>query len=114
MVERSDPAAGDPPAGWTALIRGPHGLTVVRPVGSATDGRWRALYSGDTAHGLDVPGMLSALLGPLAAAGISVFVISTYEADLVLVPEAELGAATDALSAAGHRVHVPSDAGDQR
>ena len=59
---------------------------------------------GDTAHGLDLPGMLAALLEPLAAAAVPVFVASTFHADLVLVPESDTGRAVEALRAAGHTV----------
>jgi hypothetical protein len=94
------------PAGeWLVLVRAPEGLTVVRPArpedGQGTE-RWSAFYGGDTAHGLDVPGMLAALLTPLAAGQIPVFVASTVHADLVLVPATMVPAAIDALQAAGH------------
>ena len=103
------PAAVAPPNGWIAQVRAPEGLTVVREVvehenGDGAPGLWRALYGGDTAHGLDLPGMLAALLQPLAAAAVPVFVASTYHADLVLVPEADAERAVEALRAAGHTV----------
>jgi hypothetical protein len=94
------------PAGeWLALVRAPEGLTVVRPAGAGDDQgteRWSVLYGGDTAHGLDVPGMLAALLTPLAAGHVPVFVASTFHADLVLVPSAMVPVAIAALQAAGH------------
>lgn len=96
------------PAGeWLAVARAPEGLNVVRPARTEDDQdteRWSALYGGDTAHGLDAPGMLAALLTPLAANEIPVFVASTFHADLVLVPAAMASAATAALQAAGHVV----------
>ena len=102
--------AGDvqaPPGEWLALVRAPEGLTVVRPArpedGQGTE-RWSALYGGDTAHGLDAPGMLAALLTPLAAGQVPVFVASAFHADLVLVPSAKVPAAIAALQAAGHVV----------
>jgi hypothetical protein len=49
-------------------------------------------------------GVLQAFLTPLAAAGISIFALSTYDTDWVLVPSAQLGQAIDALTAAGHEV----------
>ncbi|HET6192304.1 MAG TPA: ACT domain-containing protein [Trebonia sp.] len=62
-----------------------------------------AHLSGDPrAPRLDVPGMLAALLTPLAAGQIPVFVASTFHADLVLVPATVVPAAIDALQAAGH------------
>ena len=94
------------PAGeWLALVRAPEGLTVVRPARTGDDQgtqRWSALYGGDTAHGLDAPGMLAALLTPLAAGQVPVFVASTFHADLVLVPSAMVPVAIAALRAAGH------------
>ncbi|WP_194819609.1 ACT domain-containing protein [Nocardia sp. XZ_19_385] len=90
---------------WIALVRAPEGLTVVRDAPPWVDAeKWVGFYGGGSAHGLDVPGMLAALVGPLAEAKISVFVASTFHADLVLVPETKLEAATAVLEAAGHRV----------
>ncbi|MEU8804666.1 ACT domain-containing protein [Spirillospora sp. NPDC048819] len=89
---------------WIALIRAPEGLTVIRDASPFTETeRWVGFY-GDAGHGLDVPGMLAAIVSPLAGAGISVFAASTYHADLVLVPEHRLKEATAALRDAGHRV----------
>lgn len=90
---------------WLALVRAPEGLTVVRPARPEDEPggeRWSALYGGDTAHALDAPGMLAALLTPLAANEIPVFVASTFHADLVLVPAAMASTAIAALRAAGH------------
>ena len=90
---------------WIALVRAPEGLTVIRedwPTGSGD--RWIGLYGGGTAHDLDVPGMLAALVGPLAEAAIPVFVASTFHADLVLVPEPRIKEAVAVLEEAGHRV----------
>lgn len=80
-------------------------FTVVRPARPGDDQgaeRWSAFYGGDTAHGLDAPGLLAALLTPLAADGVPVFVASTFHADLVLVPAAVLPTAIAALQSAGH------------
>ncbi|MFI6322201.1 ACT domain-containing protein [Nonomuraea sp. NPDC050556] len=88
---------------WIALVRAPEGLTVVRetwPTGSGE--RWIGLYG--SAHDLAATGMLAAIITPLAEAEISVFVASTYHADLVLVPEHRIKEAVTALEQAGHRV----------
>jgi hypothetical protein len=101
------PAAVAPPNGWIAQVRAPEGLTVIREVvdhGAEKAELWTALYGGESAHGLDLPGMLAALLEPLAEAGVPVFVASTYHADLVFVPEHDAARAVEALRAAGHRV----------
>jgi hypothetical protein len=49
-------------------------------------------------------GILASLASPLARTGISIFAISTYETDYLLVPEHNLEAAISALSSAGHAV----------
>lgn len=96
---------------WVALVRAPEGLTVIREASPFTENeRWVGFY-GDAGHGMDVPGMLAAVVGPIAAAGVPVFVASTYHADLVLVPEHRVKDATEALTDADHRV---SDAADGR
>ncbi|MFD7962856.1 ACT domain-containing protein [Streptomyces zaomyceticus] len=95
---------------WISLVRAPEGLTVVRELRSGEtveDGEaWAALYSGDTAHGLDVPGMLALLLSPLAQGGVPVFVASTYNADLILVPRDRVEDAAGVLRAIGHRIDL--------
>jgi hypothetical protein len=49
-------------------------------------------------------GVIASLTGTLAAASISVFVISTFDSDLVLVKQADLEATVDSLRSAGHVV----------
>jgi uncharacterized protein len=53
---------------------------------------------------LTMTGVLSSLAEPLARAGITIFAISTYETDIVLIRAADLTKAIEALSAAGHCV----------
>jgi hypothetical protein len=48
--------------------------------------------------------MLAGVVAPLGAAGVPVFVASTWAADLVLVPEPRLPDALAALRAAGHEI----------
>lgn len=103
VVERGTDDA--PPSDWVALVRAPDGDTVVRPVrdGEAPAEPWRALH-GESAHGLDLPGMLLAVIRPLSEAGVPVFVASTFDADLVLVPADRVDEAAGLLDAAGHDV----------
>ncbi len=49
-------------------------------------------------------GVLASLAGPLADAGIPVFVISTYDTDYLLVSEPQATRAADTLTQAGHRI----------
>ena len=80
----------------------------VVPPGVRVETGWRALR---VAGPLDfaLTGVLLSLLGPLAAAGVSVFALSTFDTDVLLVREAALDAALGALADAGHRV-VRADA----
>lgn len=47
-------------------------------------------------------GVMAALTQPLAQAGISVFTISTFDTDYLLVKERDLRSATETLQLAGH------------
>ena len=49
-------------------------------------------------------GILKAVLDPLAAAGIGIFALSTYDTDYVLVQAPRLDEALSALRDAGHRI----------
>ncbi|MGW6735421.1 GNAT family N-acetyltransferase [Streptomyces sp. NPDC055013] len=91
---------------WHALVRAPEGLTVIKEADPSTpEGeRWIGLYDADAGHGLDVPGLLAAVVSPLAGAAVPVFVASTYHADLVLVPRSLRREACAALRGAGHEV----------
>jgi hypothetical protein len=55
-------------------------------------------------------GILESLANPLARAGISIFALSTYDTDFLLLPERDLEAALLALSEAGHAVSRPGAA----
>ncbi|MGH3170881.1 MAG: ACT domain-containing protein [Trebonia sp.] len=96
----SEPAPG---TFWIAQVRAPEGLTVIRESvpGNGAE-RWLAIYGDESAHALDVPGMLAAIVTPLADAAIPVFVTSTGRADLVFIPEQFKSVAVSALRAAGH------------
>ncbi|MCG8350173.1 MAG: ACT domain-containing protein [Chloroflexales bacterium] len=49
-------------------------------------------------------GVLASLVGPLVQAGISVFALSIYDADYLLVQEENLMAARQTWRLAGHHV----------
>lgn len=53
---------------------------------------------------LDLIGILAAIADPLADVGLSIFAISTFDTDYVLVKDRDLEAAIDALERAGHQV----------
>jgi len=64
---------------------------------------WRAL---EVLGPLDfsLVGILASLTAPLAAAAVSIFAVSTYDTDYVLVQGDMLQRAIDALREAGHQV----------
>jgi hypothetical protein len=72
---------------------------------------WRCLRVAGTID-FAVTGVLASIAGPLAAAGVSIFAISTYDTDYVLVREHALSAAIVALTAAGHDVDAAPVAAD--
>jgi hypothetical protein len=64
---------------------------------------WRCLK----AHGpfeFSMVGVLASLTGPLAAAGISIFALSTYDTDYLLVKDEDLEGAVEVLLKEGHAV----------
>jgi hypothetical protein len=70
----------------------------------AGEDAWTALWNGDEAHDVQATGMLSAIVAPLGAAAVPVWVASSFDGDLVLVPTDRLDEAAEVLQAAGHRV----------
>lgn len=54
-------------------------------------------------------GVLASLLVPLAAAGIPVLALSTFDTDYLFVKDAALEVAVQALRAAGHQVQHSSE-----
>jgi uncharacterized protein len=92
-----------PRADVLAVVFGPDGSTVMRRDDTAEDA-WSALWNGDEAHDVQATGMLSAIVAPLAAGGVPVWVVSSYDGDLVLVPADRLDEASEVLQVAGHQV----------
>jgi hypothetical protein len=94
-----------------AITRTADELSIVCPVADAPPGAeaqagWRALRV-DGPLDFALTGILAAIAEPLAQAGISIFAVSTYDTDYVLVPELALAAAVEALRRAGHDVSSP-------
>ncbi len=73
------------------------------PSGVKAEGPWSMLVvRGPLAF--NTTGVLAGLATPLAAAGISIFALSTYDTDYVLVRYDDLERAVEALRQAGHTV----------
>jgi hypothetical protein len=64
---------------------------------------WRILQVAGPLE-FSLTGVLAAIAAPLASAEVSIFAISTFDTDYVLVKEENLAKAAEALRAAGHRV----------
>lgn len=73
------------------------------PSGVKAESGWRALQV-EGPLDFSLVGILGAIIKPLAAAEISVFAISTYDTDYVLVKENVLNIAVAALRGASHEV----------
>ncbi len=91
-----------------AICRTPEELSVVCsmqevPAGVRHQAGWRAIQ---VAGPLDfnLVGILARLAGILAGAGVSLFAISTYDTDYILVPGERLQTALTALRAAGIQI----------
>jgi uncharacterized protein len=71
------------------------------PADATVEPGWKAMV---VAGPLDfsLVGILAAIADPLAAAGISIFAVSTYDTDYVLVKADQLDQAVAALRSAGH------------
>jgi hypothetical protein len=75
------------------------------PAQARVENDWRALeVAGPLDFGL--VGVMASLTAPLADVEVSVFVLSTYDTDYLLVHAAALERAVSALRQAGHTVHA--------
>jgi uncharacterized protein len=68
-----------------------------------TEGPWMMLAVRGPLD-FNIIGVLAGLAVPLAAAGISIFAVSTYDTDYVLVRRDDLDRAVRALREAGHHI----------
>ncbi|MFE0026149.1 ACT domain-containing protein [Amycolatopsis sp. NPDC059021] len=91
-----------------SVTRTPDELSVICPAGLAPEGGtveagWRLL----TVRGpleFTLTGIIAALASELAAAGVALFSLSTFDTDHILVRAAELDRAVAALRDSGHEV----------
>ena len=64
---------------------------------------WRSLRIAGTID-FALTGVLASVLAPLGEAAISIFAVSTYDTDYILIRDADLEWAKSALAASGHEV----------
>ena len=104
------PAWATRPAAFVTVSRTPDELSITAvqrevPADVRCERDYRALRVRGTLPP-DLVGILLSIAEPLAKAGLSIFAISTYDTDYVLVKARDLPAAVDALRAAGHDVRA--------
>jgi len=99
-----------PPAegGLWSVTRTADELSVVlpeaaRPAEGLAETGWCALRVDGTLD-FALTGVLASLAAPLAAAGVSLFAVSTFDTDYLLVRAKDLDTARAALATAGHTV----------
>jgi uncharacterized protein len=93
---------------FLALIRTPDELCVVcdeqdAPETVQAEGGWSLLKVNGPLD-FSLVGVLASLALPLAQDGVSIFALSTYDTDYLLVRQVELERAVRALTRAGHRL----------
>lgn len=94
--------------GWHNVTRTAEELSVVCeadivPSGIEQESPWRGFQVAGPIAFSEI-GVLASICQPLAAANISIFAISTFDTDYLLVKSADFSRATEALKLAGHQV----------
>lgn len=108
-VDADEPAWARDDA-FTSVTRTPDELSIVCRVGAVPQGvraetGWRLLkVEGPLA--LAQTGVLASIAQPLAQAAVSIFTISTFDTDYVLVRDEDLVRSIDALTRAGHHLSM--------
>jgi hypothetical protein len=98
-------------AAFCSITRTSEELSIVCPEGIVPgdvkrEEGWRA-FKVEGPLDFALTGVLASLATPLAQAGISLFALSTYNTDYILVKDAKVAGATKVLQSAGHTVRVP-------
>jgi hypothetical protein len=75
------------------------------PAGVPCEPGWR-VFKCEGPLDFALPGIIASLAEPLADAGVPIFPIATYDTDYVLVKEAHLETAINALTTYGHAVRA--------
>jgi uncharacterized protein len=75
----------------------------VVPEGITQERGWRAIKL-EGPIDLSMVGILASVASPLAEVSVSIFAVSTFDTDYVLVREGQLDLAVDTLRESGHRV----------
>ena len=96
-------------SGFFSLVKTADELSIVMEEASAPkraprrSAGWR-LLAVQGPFDLRAVGVLASITAPLAAAGVSIFALATFDTDYFLVSERQLARAVKALEAAGHTI----------
>jgi len=95
---------------FTSITRTPDELSIVCdddavPVDIKAERGWRALRI-EGPIPFEMVGVAAALLAPLADAGISIFLVSTFDTDYLLMKTEVFARALDVLRDAGHETNT--------
>ena len=117
-IARLAPLEPIPEAVWQqpflSITRTPEELSLVSGAEALEDCEiietgWRALQV-EGPLDFALTGILASLTAPLATAQITLFALSTYDTDYILIRQTSVEAAIRVLSAAGYTVIAPLDA----
>ena len=103
-------------ASFCSITRTQKELTIVCPQNTIDsdceyDADWRC-FRIDGSFDLNQIGVISSLAAPLAQAGISIFVVSSYDTDYILIKDQKVEQAVAVLSDNGHFVTKPGNTDD--
>ena len=95
-------------AGFSSITRTAEELSVVCseervPPGTESETGWRCFQLLGPFNFSEI-GIISSLTQPLTESGVSLFVISTFDTDYLMVKEKDFARAIDVLTAQGHQV----------
>ena len=101
-------ADAEVPPAFFSVTRTADELSVVcaeeqAPEGARCESGWRILQVAGPLE-FSLTGVLAAIAAPLAEAGVSIFAVSTFDTDYVLLKETDVATASAALRDAGHRM----------
>jgi len=104
--ERSPAWLDEGPGAFVSITHTAEELSIVCPAAGVPESeraeRGWALLKLHGPFPFDQVGVLASVAAPLAAAGVSLFALSTFDTDYLLVKTVDLGAARRALAAEGH------------
>jgi uncharacterized protein len=94
--------------GFFSVTRTPDELSIVCeskyvPSSVKSERGWRC-FQLQGPFPFEMTGVLASVLGPLATAGVSIFAVSTYDTDYVMVKQKQLAKAVRALRQSGNEV----------